>query len=83
MNRIHLIIVLAIFSFHAVSQKAEDSFQTGMTFQNEKNYATAIERYNKAIKVDSRFYEAIYQRAYCNNRLKNYDQAKSDLLFFS
>lgn len=83
MNRKYLVIVLAFFTFQAVSQKAEDSFQTGMTFQNEKNYTSAIENYTKALQVDSRFYDAIYQRAYCNNRLKNYNQAKSDLLFLA
>jgi len=71
--------LLLLLSFQAISQKAETHYQTGIGLQNEKKYGEAIENYDKALQVDAKYYDAIYQRAYCNNRLKNYDQAMSDL----
>ena len=51
----------------------------GASKMDNKDYEGAIEEYSKAIKVDSTYYNAYYNRALAEIQLKHFDEAFSDL----
>ena len=54
-------------------------FGLGSYKLDNKDYEGAIEEYNKAIKVDSTYFNAYYNRALAEIQLKHFDEAFADL----
>ena len=57
---------------------AKEYFEQGYEKQLLKQFAEAIECYNKVLELDKDFERAYVQRAYCNVQLNEYKTAISD-----
>ncbi len=83
-----LTIIIAsniLFTSHASAQtkqyskKVYDLYNRGVEKQNDKNYQGAVSDFTKAIKEDSTFYLAYYNRALAEIFLDKYTEAVQDL----
>lgn len=55
-----------------------EHFNKGKSFMDNSNFEEAIIQYNKAIKIDSKYIDAYFDRGVCKANLKQYDSAIVD-----
>lgn len=60
------------------SELALDHFNKAQSFQSQKEYKTALENYDRAIELDSVFYEAFVARAGIRFLLLDFESALAD-----
>ncbi len=58
--------------------KAESYFQIGMSYDELKDYTSAIKSYTKVIELNPNILEAYYNRGLAHSDLKEYDLAIKD-----
>jgi tetratricopeptide (TPR) repeat protein len=59
----------------AVSDDAKDEFSKGSDEYSAQNYASAIRNFEKALKIDSNYYQANYRIAMCYFKDEKYEKA--------
>jgi tetratricopeptide (TPR) repeat protein len=75
-------LYLIVFGFFAYSslkaQTAEDYVETGYKYAYEGNYAQALKSYDRAIKLETKFAKAYYNRAHVKYNLQDYKGVVED-----
>jgi tetratricopeptide (TPR) repeat protein len=52
--------------------------KSGVDTVSSESNQSALEEFERAVQLDDRLLEALFNRAYCNQRLERYDEAKKD-----
>ncbi len=74
-----LLFILPFLSQNILGQNSSrDFFNLGEKSFDKGNYALAVEYYTRALKINSRFPEALISRGVACERLKDYDKALLD-----
>ncbi len=58
---------------------AKDHWKKGNSLFEESKFADAIDEYNEALKIDSKYADAYFNRALTHRIMNNFDLAKKDL----
>ena len=73
-------MILTIFAFFFSyscqhSQTADEYFQKGAKYEIDGNFEEAIKYFDKALQIDSNFYEVWFNKGLTLTNLKKYDSA--------
>jgi len=77
LKKIVLLIAVAILFSACVEESAMKNYEEGRAALNNKNPDLAIEKFNKAISLDSNFAEAYERLAYAYLNKSEYDKARA------
>jgi tetratricopeptide (TPR) repeat protein len=77
-KNLSLLVFFLFFSITLQAQSAEDYFKEGEARSRQQNYNEAIAEYSKAIKADSKLWNAYVKRAFCYGLIEQYDKAIED-----
>lgn len=74
-----ILTTLAIFfSLTTFGQTTKEYFKSGISKQDQQDFKGAIKDFNLAIKIDTEFQDAYFNRATCELKLKDYNAAIKD-----
>ncbi len=80
MNRLFLFLLFFCTNFCCWGQDtAEEFYALGYNAAEGENYSQAIALYSKAIELDTKYYSAYYNRAWCYFKTSNFPNALLDL----
>ncbi|MBL7728290.1 MAG: tetratricopeptide repeat protein, partial [Dinghuibacter sp.] len=74
-----LFVVALMFVVSAHAQDAKTLYNEGIKLKGEKKSAEALEKFKKAVSLKADYYDAIYEIGWCQNDLKQYPLAMSNL----
>jgi tetratricopeptide (TPR) repeat protein len=77
MNKYFIFLLLIIFFIVIGFQtpNAVSYYQSGLNFEEKKEYLKAIEQFLKAIELNPNYFDAYYHLAYCYFLLEKYEEA--------
>lgn len=83
-SRLKISLIFIIFSLTGLNlkaQSAKDSYKNGLALQKKGNYKEALNQFNTAIKLKVDYTEAYFERANCNFKLNQFEQALPDYIY--